>query len=266
MSDLSSRLNDAISLIKAQRFSEARTLLLELSREYPTAEAIWMWLSAATTDTQEKIGYLQRVLALNPAHEKARSALLNLTGNPDLLPPLPKTPPRPATPAGGLPRPSVSLPKIDSKAVAQIETGLIFVLIGAVVFILVLGAGTVLRPILNPPTETPTPTHTRTPRPTVPTLTPTFTPSLPPSWTPAPPNTPRPTRTLAPTLTPRPTSTAEIIPTRTPSPTLTPPPTNTLVPPTEAPTETPSKTPTTPATETPTRRPSPTVTPTEVAF
>src|SRR5512143_401621 len=89
--ELSSRLNEAIALINARQFAQAREILLDLSRRYPDLEIVWMWLSAAAEDTQEKITYLRRVLAINPANERARTALLNLTGSAEALPPLPTT-------------------------------------------------------------------------------------------------------------------------------------------------------------------------------
>jgi hypothetical protein len=236
--ELTSRLNEAIALINARQFAQARGILLDLSRRYPDLEIVWMWLSAAAEDTQEKITYLRRVLAINPANEKARAALLNLTGSAEALPPLPTA--KPAVPA-----------EVRRTAPTQsLEFVVLLVLAGLAVFIAVLLLGTVLRPLLNPPTSTPTPTLTWTPSPTVPTDTPTLTitpggptmtmggPTLPPTWTPAPTYTPRPTRTFVPTMTPRPTITP--LPTHTSSPTATQPPTNTPLP-TETPTSMPTQ-------------------------
>lgn len=240
--ELSSRLNEAIALINARQFAQAREILLDLSRRYPDLEIVWMWFSAAAEDTQDKITYLRRVLAINPANERARAALLSLTGSAESLPPLP------TADAMGAAQP-VAAERRRGAGMQSVEFMVLLLLAGMAVFVTVFLLGSVLKPILNPPTSTPTRTLTWTPSPTVPTNTPTPTitpggptatmggPTLPPTWTPAPTSTPRPTRTFPPTLTPRPTFTE--VPTITASPTATQPPTNTPLP-----TETPAATPT----------------------
>ena len=44
---LATRLNEAITLINAGRRAEARTILLDLSKQYPAAEQVWLWLATA---------------------------------------------------------------------------------------------------------------------------------------------------------------------------------------------------------------------------
>ncbi len=56
--DMVTRLNRAIDLINAGRRAEARTILLELSQQNPNAEQVWMWLSAASENTEDRITYL----------------------------------------------------------------------------------------------------------------------------------------------------------------------------------------------------------------
>ncbi|HRE48489.1 MAG TPA: hypothetical protein PLD47_12255, partial [Aggregatilineales bacterium] len=112
--DLSSRLNEAIAHIQGRQLNEARTILRDLSTQYPYVEAVWLWLSAAT-EGEERLAALHRVLALNPANEKSRSALVALTGDPASLPPIPVAPPPPP------PKERVPL-KLDEGTVATIET------------------------------------------------------------------------------------------------------------------------------------------------
>lgn len=218
--DLTNRLNQAIQLLNAGQRAEARTMLLELSRQYPDLEVVWMWLSVASEDTNERISHLRRVLAINPRSEKARIALTRLTGSTESIPVEGQTAP------SGVPRP-----------MQGIELILVLVLVGALVTLAVVIFAVVLGPRLGPtptPTATGTATATRTatmtaPPPTpLPTITPggpTLTPvnPLPPTWTPRPSSTARPSNTPPPTLTPLPSITPRPsrTPTQTPSPTLT---------------------------------------------
>src|SRR5690242_14758001 len=97
--DANSQLSQAIELFKAGRRDEARALLLRFTDQRPEVEAGWMWLAATTEDTNEKIGYLNRALAVNPTNAKVRDALTRLTGE---APP----PPPPPTPAETVPPPA----------------------------------------------------------------------------------------------------------------------------------------------------------------
>lgn len=224
--ELTTTLNQAAALIKAGQLDEARRLLLDLSARYPESEALWMWLSAATPDRDQRVEYLRRALAINPANEKARAALTVLLGEDADLPPIP---PAPAAPPQSVTTESVTPAAVRGGLAApitmrQIETVTLVVLGILAVFVLVLLGGNVLMPILNPPTPTPTPTATFTPSLTFtpgPTREPPATLTLPPSWTPAPSITARPTRTAVPTMTPRASSTAS--PTRTLVATIPPP-------------------------------------------
>jgi hypothetical protein len=207
---LAARLAEAVALVQKGRRAEGRAILLVLSERYPDNELVWMWLATAADDTDERINSLRRVVAINPRNEKARSALLQLTGSGESLPPIRPEPAPIGTPPDGSGRSPVNT--------QFVETALIFGLIGAVLLIGAILLSNVVIPRLTPPTSTNTPPPTNTPIPTVPTITPTptYTPGgptvtplnfLPPTWTPTDPPTPRPTRTLAPTLTPNPTAT-----------------------------------------------------------
>jgi hypothetical protein len=228
--DLATRLNEAIALINAGRRAEAQVILLALSQQYPGMDQVWMWLAAATDDTDERIGYLRRVLSINPLNEKARAALIRLTGE---------------TPPPGADRPVPSHP--PAPRAQSWESALIGVLLVIVVIVVIVVITVAISNLQQPrPTSTPAPTLTFRPIPTAtdtatitpggPTLTPVVGMTLPPSWTPIPSLTPVPTRTRAePTLTFTPSTTY------TRFPTITLPPTTTLVvsPITPGPTRTP---------------------------
>jgi hypothetical protein len=245
--DLTIRLNEAIALIKAGQTAQGRAILLLLVQQYPTSDALWLWLATTSTDPAERIAALRQVLAINPYNEKARTALTQLTGE-TLPPPLPVPV---ATPEIVIPTASAapSQPAKPLITAKQIEQGLI-VAAGILAVILgVLFTGDVVMPRLFPsatPTASNTPRPTITPTPTVPTPTntatytpggPTLTPpgpTLPPTWTPRPAvsvtprltATPRDTLPPPPSTTPRPTLeptlTTTPFPTKTPFPTDTP--------------------------------------------
>jgi hypothetical protein len=228
--DLATRLNEAIALINAGRRAEARVILLDLSQQYPGMDQVWMWLAAATDDTDERIGYLRRALSINPLNDKARAALTRLTGE---------------TPPPGADRPPSSRPSAPRGR--SWETTLIGALLVIAIIALVVVVTVAISNLQQPrPTPTPAPTQTRRPIPTAtdtpsitpggPTLTPIVGFTLPPSWTPIPSATPAPTRTFVqPSLTFTPSMTY------TRRPTITLPPTITFVgsPPTSGPTRTP---------------------------
>jgi CheY-like chemotaxis protein len=52
----------------------ARSLLRQVVDRDPTGESGWMWLASVAESPQEALSALERVLALNPKHEQARSA------------------------------------------------------------------------------------------------------------------------------------------------------------------------------------------------
>lgn len=216
-SDPSTRLSEAIALANAGKSDEARTLLLELTQQYPDLEIAWMWLAAVTEDSEERITLLRRVLSINPANEKARSALTRLTGS------------APEVPTSAAPIRSTPNPKSNSDT-------LLVVILTMVLVTVVVGIGAVLlnqrnaRTVPLTPSSTPTATVTATLRFTLtpsntpggPTETPIAPKTLPPTWT------LEPSPTAMPTFTPLPTNTD--VPPATPFSTVTPMATRTMLP------------------------------------
>jgi hypothetical protein len=219
--DLASRLKEAINLINNGQRAEARPILLELSRQYPAVEQVWMWLATASDDTNERVTYLSRVLKINPDNERARTAYTRLVGSP---------PPRLERPR----EPVISAPPL------RMNTSYIIPIIAIVaIALIVVIASFVVLPTLTPaPTPTPLPSQTSTQTPDVsptpsitpggPTLTPIIAATLPPTWTPSATFTDAPSSTpfKLPTFTPQPykspTKSFAEIPTLTAIPTITP--------------------------------------------
>jgi CheY-like chemotaxis protein len=63
-----------IALTRAGDKTQARPLLRQAVEQDPANELAWMWLAGAAESPQEALAALERVLALNPDHEKAKSA------------------------------------------------------------------------------------------------------------------------------------------------------------------------------------------------
>jgi twitching motility two-component system response regulator PilG len=68
-------LNEGIAAAKMGNKVQARLLLGQAADLDPSSEATWLWLAGLAESPLESAHYLERVLALNPGHEKARSAL-----------------------------------------------------------------------------------------------------------------------------------------------------------------------------------------------
>lgn len=232
--ELSSQLNEAISLVKTGYRREAHQRFQALAAQYPHVAQIWLWIATTSEDANERIDALRQVLRLDPTNEKARFALFQATGetsegsavdlpaNAEAIPP-----PPPATQS--------------MSTGAMVEMTIIAVLVIAALVMAMVVYSSVVSPRLFP---TPTWTPTRTPIPPTPTVptrtpTPTYTPggptitplgyiTLPPSWTPRALNVVPPTRTPVDTLVPPATATER--PTRQPSATFTAFPTKTVFP------------------------------------
>ncbi|HMM29558.1 MAG TPA: tetratricopeptide repeat protein [Aggregatilineaceae bacterium] len=210
-SELNDRLQQAIALIQAGRPDEARRLLEAIVAADPAQELAWLWLASVSTDRAERIAFLERALALNPANETARAAYTRLTG---------ETPPEAAL---GTPAPTPARAAI-TPGTLLIVMAVVAVAVAAVLVALYLrdsdaepregSPAATLAPLISPtpsavfsltPSDTPWPTGTPGPSPTL------VWDSALPTWTAAPTSTPAPTRRVA-TWTPRPPSATPAMP------------------------------------------------------
>src|SRR5262245_23191375 len=64
-------LQKGIKAAKAGDHGIATELLLEVIEDEPQNEAAWLWLASVTKDVEDKLAYLHRVLAINPANKFA---------------------------------------------------------------------------------------------------------------------------------------------------------------------------------------------------
>jgi tetratricopeptide (TPR) repeat protein len=209
-SETQAHLRDAIAQAQAGQRTEARRMLREIVEADPTQALAWMWLATVSTDRAERIEYLERALALNPANNTAREAYTQLTGTPYEPPETPPVAPS-AGPASGLSR--------RARLTILVAGLLLLIGVGAIMVLRNSGDDGPRTPRRSPtptalptaiPTITPTRYHSPTPSRTPgPSPTP-FTP--PPTWTPPPTQTPRPTFTAAPTSTAFPTPVPFIAP------------------------------------------------------
>jgi tetratricopeptide (TPR) repeat protein len=67
-------LKQAIALARSGDKVQARTLLRQAVEHDPANEAAWMWLASVAESPAEALSALEKVLALNPNHERARPA------------------------------------------------------------------------------------------------------------------------------------------------------------------------------------------------
>ena len=122
-------LQQAISLVKAGKDSEARGLLYHLVKTDPRNEMAWLWLSETMNESQRK-PVLEQGLKFNPGSVKLQHAVNRLRAKEEQAAPKPPAPPeeepRPAPP---IPTPPVDrstmktaqltfLPEDDSEAPA----------------------------------------------------------------------------------------------------------------------------------------------------
>jgi hypothetical protein len=68
-------LDEAERRLEEGRQTEARSLLAGYLKSQPRSERAWWLMSFAVPERNQKVDCLQRVLALNPSHEDARSRL-----------------------------------------------------------------------------------------------------------------------------------------------------------------------------------------------
>jgi twitching motility two-component system response regulator PilG len=71
---LQTSLKEAVAAAKAGKKEQARRLFDEVTREDPANELAWLWFASVTESPVEAVTLLDRVLALNPANERARAA------------------------------------------------------------------------------------------------------------------------------------------------------------------------------------------------
>lgn len=234
-SDLNAKLQQAIALAQSGQRAEARALLEEVVAADPSIEMAWLWLATVSTDRNERIGFLERALTLNPNNSTSQAAYTQLTG--ETFVPAGGLPPLPPEPTAGPIVPPTrrnNLLLIGAIAAIAVFTVMIAVFLRNAAnepdLVEELTQATVVIPSLESPTLLYTLTPSNTPQPTA-TPGPSRTPvTLPPTWTPSASFTPRPTRTSPPTWTPPPTATLTLTPTDTYTPgppTETPTPSNT---------------------------------------
>jgi len=205
-SEIPAALQDAIMLAQTGQRSEARHLLEQIVEADPRQEMAWIWLATVATSREDRVTFLERALALNPANATAQNAYSQLTGRAFEAQP-------------------VTSGALDSsrgllRAGAIVITMLVLLIVAAFVLASQLvgdddGSSRpipTLRPIGDQPVDsgaadafatiTRTPFPTRTPGPS-----PTSIWAAPPAtWTPPPAGSPVPTRTAAPSFTPLPTT------------------------------------------------------------
>lgn len=73
------RLAQAIAAARHGQKKEAQFLLTQLLKDNPEEAQGWFLLSHLVDDSAQKQAFLQKVLAIDPTHEKAQHALENLT-------------------------------------------------------------------------------------------------------------------------------------------------------------------------------------------
>ncbi|MBN1967002.1 MAG: tetratricopeptide repeat protein [Anaerolineae bacterium] len=209
--ELKAQLQEAITLAQAGQRAEARALFESIVAADPRQELAWLWLATVTTNQQERITFLERVLQLNPGNSTAQEAYAKLTG-------------RMYTP-GPAPSRRERSPAASFLGSLLVILAFVFVAVAVVLIARELrdDPESTVQPVFDEPLVLPTlaytstpaftprPTHTPGPSPTPPTL--------PPTWTSEP--SPAPVqRTVPPTFTPRPTltGTATLLPTLTGTP------------------------------------------------
>jgi len=191
----------------------ARRLLQSVLQQDRTHEAALMWMASVMDTVPERRAYLEQVLRINPANDRARQALERLGGTAPSTPRAaggPSAPPRPFAA-------SASRRRTNPWFMAAAAVGLVMLAV-LLVFVLQPPAAAVVTPsptavalvqeaeATDEAGDAPA-TATPPPRPTLPGVRVTLDPAiaaLPPTFTPTP--SPEPTQTLTPSPTPLPLS------------------------------------------------------------
>lgn len=104
---MSQKLKQAITATRAGQPKEAQILLAQLLQENPNNTQAWYLLSLLVDSPTKKQAYLQKVVALDPTHEKAHEQLAQLQTLPEAEMPVVKT---------AAPTPEPSLPPAKAAA------------------------------------------------------------------------------------------------------------------------------------------------------
>ena len=78
---MSDKLNEAVDLYRSGNKSQAEKLLSSLIIQEPNNASAWYGLALCSDNSQRKKFCLQKVLKINPKHQKARQAIENLSAN-----------------------------------------------------------------------------------------------------------------------------------------------------------------------------------------
>src|SRR5205807_7865811 len=68
-------LNDGVAAAKAGNRTQARHLIRQVVELEPHNDKAWLWLAGLAESPHEPVQFLEKVLQINPQHEKARTAL-----------------------------------------------------------------------------------------------------------------------------------------------------------------------------------------------
>jgi len=81
---MSQKLKQAIAATRAGQSKEAQVLLAQVLQENPNNTQAWYLLSLLVDSPSKKQAYLNKVVALDPTHEKAEQALVQLQALPEV--------------------------------------------------------------------------------------------------------------------------------------------------------------------------------------
>lgn len=73
-------LKNAVELIKVNKKTEARQILVNILEQDEDNEGAWLWMTKTDIPDQQKIKCLKRVLEINPDNDKAEALLRKLEG------------------------------------------------------------------------------------------------------------------------------------------------------------------------------------------
>lgn len=106
---MNDRLQEGIAAFQAGERERAQTIFEEIVRVEPDNDTAWYYLAAAQTDFNLRRQYLERVLQLNPQHQRAREVLDRMNTSVPTEPPVAARSAMPP-PASPPPMPSGAIP------------------------------------------------------------------------------------------------------------------------------------------------------------